>query len=99
MTPDQTVPLWELDSITKIYPGVRANDGVSMTLYPGEIHGLLGENGSGKSTLIKILSGVHQPDSGSIRYLGQEVRLENSDRRRGAKELRRYFRSSHWYRR
>ena len=85
MTPEQTMPLWELDNITKIYPGVRANDGVSMTLYPGEIHGLLGENGSGKSTLIKILSGVHQPDSGSIRYLGQEVRLETpiAARRKG----------------
>lgn len=85
MSPEQTMPLWELDNITKTYPGVRANDGVSMTLYPGEIHGLLGENGSGKSTLIKILSGVHQPDSGSIRYLGQEVRLENpiAARRKG----------------
>lgn len=85
MTPEQTMPLWELEDITKIYPGVRANDGVSMTLYPGEIHGLLGENGSGKSTLIKILSGVHQPDSGSIRYLGQEVRLETpiAARRKG----------------
>lgn len=85
MSPEQTMPLWELDNITKTYPGVRANDGVSMTLYPGEIHGLLGENGSGKSTLIKILSGVHQPDSGSIRYLGEEVRLENpiAARRKG----------------
>ncbi len=77
MASEQTYPLWELHNITKTYPGVRANDGISMTLYPGEIHGLLGANGSGKSTLIKILSGVHQPDSGSIRYLGQEVRLEN----------------------
>jgi ribose transport system ATP-binding protein len=85
MTPEAAMPLWELENITKIYPGVRANDGVSMTLYPGEIHGLLGENGSGKSTLIKILSGVHQPDSGSIRYLGQEVRLETpiAARRKG----------------
>lgn len=77
MAPEQMQPLWELDNITKIYPGVRANDGVSIALYPGEIHGLLGENGSGKSTLIKILSGVHQPDSGCIRYLGKEVRLES----------------------
>lgn len=77
MTPTHTQPLWELDNITKVFPGVRANDGVSMSLYPGEIHGLLGENGSGKSTLIKILSGVYQPDSGSIRYQGREVRLEN----------------------
>lgn len=77
MTPTHTQPLWELDNITKVFPGVRANDGVSMSLYPGEIHGLLGENGSGKSTLIKILSGVYQPDSGSIRYQGRDVRLEN----------------------
>lgn len=77
MASEQTMPLWELDNITKNFPGVRANDSVSMTLYPGEIRGLLGANGSGKSTLIKILSGVHQPDRGSIRYLGREVRLEN----------------------
>jgi ribose transport system ATP-binding protein len=77
MVPEKTKPLWELDNIVKNFPGVRANNGVSMTLYPGEIRGLLGANGSGKSTLIKILSGVHQPDSGSIRYLGKEVRLEN----------------------
>lgn len=85
MAPESTMPLWELENITKIYPGVRANDGVSMALYPGEIHGLLGENGSGKSTLIKILSGVHQPDSGSIRYRGQEVHLETpiAARRKG----------------
>ncbi len=77
MAPGRTEPLWELDNITKVYPGVRANDGISLRLYPGEIHGLLGANGSGKSTLIKILSGVHEPDSGSIRYLGKPVRLEN----------------------
>ena len=85
MASELTQPLWELDNITKIYPGVRANDNISIKLYPGEIHGLLGANGSGKSTLIKILSGVHQPDSGSIRYLGREVRLESptAARRKG----------------
>ncbi|WP_395729930.1 ATP-binding cassette domain-containing protein, partial [Nakamurella sp.] len=51
-------PLWELRDITKVFPGVRANDGICITLQAGEIHGLLGENGCGKSTLIKILSGV-----------------------------------------
>lgn len=42
MTPTHTQPLWELDNITKVFPGMHANDGVSMSLYPGEIHGLLG---------------------------------------------------------
>jgi ABC-type sugar transport system ATPase subunit len=69
------VPLWEVRDVTKTYPGVRANDGVSLALHAGTIHGLLGENGCGKSTLIKILSGVHQPDSGAILHNGQPVHL------------------------
>ena len=68
-------PLWELVNITKTFPGVRANDGISIRLNAGEIHGLLGENGCGKSTLIKILSGVHAPDSGEIRLNGAPVAL------------------------
>ncbi len=68
-------PIWELDGISKLFPGVRANDNISLKLYPGEIHGLLGENGCGKSTLIKILSGVHRPDDGVVRRNGQPVTL------------------------
>ena len=49
-------PLWEFREITKRFPGVLANDHISLCLFPGEIHGLMGENGSGKSTLIKMLS-------------------------------------------
>ena len=64
---------WELRNISKIFPGVKALDNVDLSLYPGEVHGLLGENGSGKSTLIKCLSGVHLPSSGAIRCKGQEV--------------------------
>ncbi|MFQ5971473.1 MAG: sugar ABC transporter ATP-binding protein [Alphaproteobacteria bacterium] len=68
-------PVWELVDITKDFPGVRANDRVSLRLYQGEIHGLLGENGCGKSTLIKTLSGAHQPDGGQIRLRGKQVTL------------------------
>jgi ABC-type sugar transport system ATPase subunit len=60
------VPIWELRRITKSFPGVVANKEVSLSLYAGQIHALLGENGSGKSTLIKIISGAYQPDSGEI---------------------------------
>lgn len=68
-------PLWELCNIVKRYPGVIANDHVSLKLMPGEIHGLLGENGCGKSTLIKILSGVEQPTGGQILKDGTPTRL------------------------
>jgi ribose transport system ATP-binding protein len=71
----QDEPLWELRDICKSFPGVTANDHVSLRLQAGEIHGLLGENGCGKSTLIKILSGVNQPDSGEILHRGRVVHL------------------------
>src|SRR3712207_8316502 len=69
------LPAWELVEITKRFPGVVANDGVSLKLHPGEIHGLLGENGCGKSTLIKVLSGAHRPDEGAILRRGEAVTL------------------------
>lgn len=68
-------PLWELRGICKSFPGVKANDRVSLRLHAGEIHGLLGENGCGKSTLIKILSGVNRPDAGEILHRGRPVHL------------------------
>jgi ribose transport system ATP-binding protein len=70
-------PVWELRSITKRFPGVVANDDVTLQIHAGQIHGLLGENGCGKSTLIKILCGVHQADSGEIRHRGKPVTLDN----------------------
>lgn len=74
-TPPATVPLWELRDISKSFPGVLALDTVSIALYPGEIHALVGENGSGKSTLAKVLTGAHQPDAGEIRFSGRPITL------------------------
>lgn len=67
-------PLLELRQIAKGFPGVQALSDVSLEVYPGEVHCLLGENGAGKSTLIKILTGAYERDSGQILWEGQEVR-------------------------
>jgi ABC-type sugar transport system ATPase subunit len=69
-------PLWEVIDLVKRYPGVIANDHVSLKLFEGSIHGLLGENGCGKSTLIKTLSGVQRPDGGRILFKGREISLD-----------------------
>ncbi|UVC07440.1 sugar ABC transporter ATP-binding protein [Rhizobium sp. TH2] len=64
-----------LDKITKSFPGVRALNNASISLAAGEIHALMGENGAGKSTLIKIITGIHKQDSGSMTLDGQEISL------------------------
>lgn len=66
--------LLELRGIGKRFPGVVALDGVDFTVRAGEIHALLGENGAGKSTLIKVLTGVHPADSGTITLEGRAIR-------------------------
>ncbi len=66
-------PLLHLKDVVKTFPGVRALDGVELEVMAGEVHCLLGQNGAGKSTLIKVLSGVHRPDSGSMLWHGEEV--------------------------
>jgi simple sugar transport system ATP-binding protein len=68
-------PAISLDGITKRFPGVLANDGITLDFHHGEIHVLLGENGAGKSTLISLLAGMQQPDGGDIRVEGHKVRL------------------------
>ena len=67
--------LLEMHGIVKTFPGVRALDGVDLDVRPGEVHCLLGQNGAGKSTLIKVLAGAHQPDAGTISWLGEPVTL------------------------
>ena len=70
----------ELENICKSFPGVKALDNVHFHLKAGEVMALLGENGAGKSTLMKVLSGVHNKDSGTIRIFGQEVDNMNPKR-------------------
>jgi simple sugar transport system ATP-binding protein len=67
----------EIVDVTKRFGPLIANDGVSLTVEEGEIHGLLGENGAGKSTLMNVLFGLLKPDSGEIRIGGEPVRIDN----------------------
>ncbi|HCD46285.1 MAG TPA: D-xylose ABC transporter ATP-binding protein [Lachnoclostridium sp.] len=69
--------LVELKDVTKRFPGVVAMRNMSLQIRPGEIHGLIGENGAGKSTLIKVLTGVHIPEEGSIYIEGKKVSFKN----------------------
>ena len=67
----------EMLGITKEFPGVIANDNVTLRLRKGEIHAILGENGAGKSTLMSILFGIYEPDKGEIRINGKKVAIRN----------------------
>jgi rhamnose transport system ATP-binding protein len=69
-------PRIELNGISKRFAATQALDDVSLDLLPGEVHALVGENGAGKSTLVKILAGVHQPDSGTIRLDGEATQIQ-----------------------
>ena len=77
MVRQRVEPILELKGIVKRFPGVLANDHIDLTLYPGEIHALLGENGAGKSTLMNILYGLIPPDEGTIIVKGEPVTLRS----------------------
>jgi ribose transport system ATP-binding protein len=77
MAPPPDSLLLTMSGITKLFPGVRALDGVNLEVQAGEVHCLLGQNGAGKSTLIKVLAGAHQPDGGVITWRGEEVVLKS----------------------
>ena len=67
----------EMLHITKEFPGIKANDDITLQLRKGEIHALLGENGAGKSTLMSVLFGLYQPEQGTIKKNGKEVKINN----------------------
>ena len=73
----QAPPRLQLTGITKRYPAVVANSGVSLSVQPGEIHAVLGENGAGKSTLMKVIYGAVRPDEGSVQFDGRTVQVRN----------------------
>jgi len=89
--------LIEMTGITKIFPGVVANDDVTLQLKKGEIHALLGENGAGKSTLMSILFGLYQAEKGVIKKNGEAVRIHgpNDARKLGIGMVHQHFKLVH----
>src|SRR6188768_2704170 len=71
-------PRLTLSGISKSFPGVRALHSVSLSLYPGQVTALIGENGAGKSTLVNIMTGIYQPDEGTISIDDQAVTLPSA---------------------
>jgi rhamnose transport system ATP-binding protein len=72
-------PVLSLRGVSKSFPGVKALAGVQLDLYPGQVTALVGENGAGKSTIVKVLTGIYQPDEGSISLDGQPIRFATPD--------------------
>jgi ribose transport system ATP-binding protein len=77
MTTPSDRPLLQAENLTKRFPGVTALDRVCLTLFRGEVLGVVGENGAGKSTLMKILAGVERPDSGRVSIDGRDVEIDS----------------------
>lgn len=73
----QDVPILEMKKINKVFPGVRALSNVDFRLFRGEVHAIMGQNGAGKSTLVKVLTGVHDHDSGDMLLEGKPIRPDS----------------------
>ncbi|WP_394180886.1 sugar ABC transporter ATP-binding protein [Marinomonas posidonica] len=69
--------MFSLKKVSKVFPGVKALDGVDLHLYPGQVTALIGENGAGKSTLVKTMTGIYQPDGGEIIFNGRPVQFHS----------------------
>lgn len=69
--------LLKIKKLDKKFPGVHALKGVDLNIYPGEVHALMGENGAGKSTLIKVLTGIHPKNAGTIEFNGEEIDVKS----------------------
>ena len=89
--------LIEMNGITKVFPGIVANDDVTLQLKKGEIHALLGENGAGKSTIMSILFGLYQAEKGTIKKNGQDVHIlgPNDARKLGIGMVHQHFKLVH----
>ncbi|WP_435258253.1 sugar ABC transporter ATP-binding protein [Thioclava sp. FR2] len=72
-------PVLRLRGISKSFPGVKALSEVQLDLYPGQVTALIGENGAGKSTIVKVLTGIYQPDGGTVELDGSAVHFANAD--------------------
>ncbi|MEX3016417.1 sugar ABC transporter ATP-binding protein [Gymnodinialimonas hymeniacidonis] len=73
------IPVLRLSDVTKTFPGVKALNGVSLELYPGQVTALIGENGAGKSTIVKVLTGIYRADEGEIEVDGAPVHFATAD--------------------
>ncbi|WP_131195081.1 sugar ABC transporter ATP-binding protein [Lichenihabitans psoromatis] len=78
-------PVLEMRGISKLFPGVKALEGVDLALHAGRVTALIGENGAGKSTLVKILTGIYRPDAGDILIDGQRVAFDSAEAAQDAK--------------
>lgn len=77
MTKSTKKPILRLKNVSKVFAGYQALNDVSLDVYPGQVLCLLGDNGAGKSTLIKVLSGFHEPTSGTVEWDGVETKFKS----------------------